>query len=426
MKTVANFFTIFWIIYLPTCIAYNDMPGFSSIDELMTGVLILFTFYVLIVTKKKNLFVNRKPFAEYFVFLCILAFYTVYSLCWGVNVAGGVWLDFIQELRPYSIIFCTWILNPQFSKRQKRIIVGATLITLFALIIYNPENAIDELTGKHVEYYVLGQLAINSAMVFYLFSEPTKRNKIITLAIACVGMAHPKFKYLGELVCLAVFLFVVSKRFNFKSPKTILGAIALVLLLITVTWSRFDKYYVTGLSDEGIARPMSYKTAFGQIIWDYVPFGPGMGSFACNGAWKYYSPLYVKYDLNQIWGLTSGGGFICDAYYPSLAQYGIVGILLFCWFWKRRLTQMNQIKNIRYYKVAFLCFLCLAIEQVADSTFVSGKGMGFCMLIGLSMNVNRNTSIREKVLASRRLVKDKASQEDETPLEDAEKENITT
>ena len=38
MNNIARFFTIYWCIYFPTCIAYNELPGFSSIDELMTGI----------------------------------------------------------------------------------------------------------------------------------------------------------------------------------------------------------------------------------------------------------------------------------------------------------------------------------------------------------------------------------------------------
>lgn len=46
-------------------------------------------------------------------------FYTVYSLLFGANVAGGVWLDLMQEIRPYAIIYCTWILNPRFTKSKR-------------------------------------------------------------------------------------------------------------------------------------------------------------------------------------------------------------------------------------------------------------------------------------------------------------------
>ena len=45
---------------------------------------------------------------------------------------------------------------------------------------------------------------------------------------------------------------------------------------------------------------------------------------------------------------------------------------------------------MRYYRVAMLTFCCLAIEQTADSSWLSGKGMGYCMLIALCLNANRN------------------------------------
>ena len=41
MKGIARFFTLYWMIDVPTCIAYNDLSGFSSIDEVMTGILVI-------------------------------------------------------------------------------------------------------------------------------------------------------------------------------------------------------------------------------------------------------------------------------------------------------------------------------------------------------------------------------------------------
>lgn len=381
MKGISRFFTLYWIIYFPTCIAYNDLPGFSSIDEVMMGILLVYTFL-----KYSNRSINRRPWREFMVCLIVIAFYTLYSLMFGVNVAGGVWLDLLQEIRPYSIIFCTWILNPRFTKKQKKWMLGTMVLTLFSWIAYHPES----IESAHAEFPVLGQLAICTGMSWYLFTEDTKRNRYIALALVLTGMFAPKFKFMGELVCFIAFVFFVKKQLNFKSPKTVFFAVVLVVTVLVVTWTRFDAYYVTGLDNEAMARPMSYKTSL-QILWDYFPLGPGMGSFACNGAWKFYSPLYYEYNLTSIWGLSPEGGFfICDAYYPTLAQFGVVGIFFFCWFWKRRLVAFNQIVDMRYYRVAMITFCCLAIEQTADSSWLSGKGMGFCMLLALCLNVNRN------------------------------------
>lgn len=320
------------------------------------------------------------------VCLSVIAFYTLYSLMFGVNVAGGVWLDLLQEIRPYSIIFCTWILNPRFTKKQKKWMLGTMVLTLFSWIVYHPES----IESANAEFPVLGQLAICTGMSWYLLTEDTKRNRYIALALVLTGMFAPKFKFMGEVVCFIAFIFFVKKKLNFQSTKTILFACILVIVVLAVTWTRFDAYYVSGLSNDNLARPMTYKTSL-VILGDYFPLGSGMGTFACNGAWKYYSPLYYEYHLTDIWGLSPDTGFfICDAYYPTLAQFGIVGVFFFCWFWKRRLVAFNQIVDMRYYRVAMITFCCLAIEQTADSSWLSGKGMGFCMLLALCLNANRN------------------------------------
>lgn len=380
MKGISRFFTLYWIIYFPTCIAYNDLPGFSSIDEIMMGILFVYTFM-----KYSNRSINRYPWREFIVCLSVIAFYTLYSLMFGMNVAGGVWLDLMQEIRPYSIIFCTWILNPRFTKKQKKWMLGTMVLTLFSWIVYHPES----IESTNAEFPVLGQLAICTGMSWYLLTEDTKRNRYIALALVLTGMFAPKFKFMGEVVCFIAFIFFVKKKLNFQSTKTILFACILVIVVLAVTWTRFDAYYVSGLSNDNLARPMTYKTSL-RILLDYFPFGSGMGSFACNGAWKYYSPLYYEYHLDEVWGLGEGGGFICDAYYPTLAQFGVVGVFFFCWFWKRRLVAFNQIVDMRYYRVAMITFCCLAIEQTADSSWLSGKGMGFCMLLALCLNANRN------------------------------------
>lgn len=402
MKGIARFFTLYWIIYFPTCIAYNDLPGFSSVDEAMTVLLFVYTLWMY----NNNCSINRRPWKEFMVCISLIAFYTVYSLLFGANVSGAVWLDLMQEIRPYVIIYCTWILNPRFTKKQKKWMLGTMVLTLFSWIAYHPQT-LD--TQVEAEFPVLGQLAICTGMSWYLFTKETKRNRNIALLLVLTGMLAPKFKFMGEVVCFIGFVYFVKNRLNFKSPKTIIYAVLLVTVILMVTWTRFDAYYVSGLSNDELARPMTYKTSL-RILWDYLPFGSGMGSFACNGAWKFYSPLYCKYNLNGIWGLDESGGFICDAYYPTLAQFGIVGVFFFCWFWKRRLVAFDVIADMRYYRVAMLTFCCLAIEQTADTSWLSGKGMGYCMLIALCLNANRNMmeqrrreEMRKEMMEKRRM-----------------------
>ena len=404
MNFIAQFYTLYWIIYFPTCIAFNDLPGFSSIDEGMTLLLIVFTFFQILKTDT-----NSEPWREYFTFLGILAFYVVYSLIRQVNVPNAVGVELVQQIRPYSIIYCTWILNPQFTTRQKEWMLGTMIITLASWIILHPET-----TQGHAEFPVLGQLAICTGMSYYLFTEETKRNSYIALLLVLTGMLAPKYKFMGEVVCFIAMVFFLKKKLNFRSPKTLILIGTLIAIVIAVVWKRFDDYYFSGWENEALARPMTYKTSL-QILWDYFPLGPGMGTFASWAAGEYYSPLYYKYELDHIWGLQPHFYyFVADAFYPTLSQYGIVGVILFCMFWKRRLSIITNISDMRNYRVAFMAFFCLAIEQTADTSFLSGKGMGYCMLIGLCMNANLNSEKEEE--------EDEEEDEDEDEEDDDEEE----
>lgn len=354
------------------------------VDEIMTVILIGYTF-----TKINTRYVVKRPRKEYYQFLVILTFFTVYGLLFGANVQKAVLRDLVQWIRPFSVIYCTWILNPQFTRRQKMTMLYSMIATMVAWLFYHPTA----LNGVEAEFAVLGQLAMCTGMAWYLLTEPSKRNSYIATALVLSGMLAPKFKYLGEVVCFIYVIYFLQRRLNFKSTKTIMALVLMMAVVLFVTWTKFDAYYISGMAEgaERMARPETYKVAFGKILWEYFPFGSGMGSFGCAAAADYYSPLYYKYKMDDIWGLTPGNPmFLADAFYPTLAQLGVVGIFFFCAFWKRRLKEMNRIEDMRYYKVAWITFFCLAIEQTADSSFLSGKGMGYCMLIALCLNADFN------------------------------------
>lgn len=387
MKAISTFFTIFWIIYFPTCIAFDTLPGFSSVDEVMTVILMTYTLM-----QSGNRATNKRPWQEYFTFLGILAFYIVYSLIRRVNVPESVWLDLVQQIRPYSVLYCTWILNPRFSKSQQKWMLAAMLATLAAYLIIQPQGYANGQLSRSAQ---LGQLAITTAMTWYLFTEPTRRNFIIILAILATPIVAIKYKYIGEAVAFIALLLFLKKPINLLSSKAMAYAAVLGVVVTIATWERVDAYYGSGWDNKELARPMNYKTAL-LILRDYFPFGPGMGTFATLGAWLHYSPLYPKYGLDKIWGLDAGGGFITDAFYPSLAQFGVVGVGLFIAFWKRRLADLSRIADLRYFRVGLMAFLCLAIESTADSSYLSGKGMGFFMLLGLALNhMSPASSIRK-------------------------------
>ena len=371
---INKFYTLFWILYFPLCIAFYEDINFDYIDEMLTLILILFGM------TRSGRNVNKAATKEVKVYLIIMSFYVVYSLWMAVNVKASVWLDLQQQIRPYAVFYTTWYIRPQFTRKQKKLMLGVMLATF---IIYMATHYTQVFKGA--EFPVMGQLAICTGMTYYIFTEASKRNIYISLLIVTAGLLSGKFKYFGEYVTFIAIIFFVKNKVKLTSTSAILRVALLATVVIFFTWTRFDIYYVSGMNNKELARPMTYKTSL-RILGDYFPFGSGLGTFATNAAWKYYSPLYPKYQLDRIWGLDKGGGFIADAFYPTLAEFGIIGILLFCIFWKRRLSDIGKIPNLKYYKVALMCFFCLALESTADTSYLSGKGMGYFMLLAICIS----------------------------------------
>ncbi len=381
---INTFITLFWILYFPLCIAFYEYVN-DYVDEVMTLVLVLFTLM-----KMGSRHINRKPIKEAGWCVAILTGYLIYSLILQVNVPMASIIDYQQQVRPYAVFFCTMILAPMFTRKQKWWMLTSVLLTFVSYIIFKFNTLGEE---ENVTY---GALAMSSALAYYFLTKQSAKNRNIAICIALVGILSGKFKYFGECTAFITILLLLHKRLNFKSIKLFFQVGVLGVLVLFFAWERFEKYFITGLDNKQLARPMIYKTT-PKILRDYFPFGPGLATFGTSAsAKKYYSKLYYDYKLDQIWGMSPNdrGAFNADSFYPSLAQFGVVGIFFFLWFWKRRLKEINTIQDVRYYKVALSAMMCLAIESVADTSYLSGRGMAYFMIMGIALNSNRYLCVK--------------------------------
>lgn len=387
MKGIAKFYTWFWIIYFPVCIAFTNVANFDWSDEILTVALLGYAFM-----KQRFLVKDKGRTTEINIYIGLMIFYLVYSLLIQVTTFRGVYLDLLQQLRPYAVFYLTWMMAPDFSSKQKKRIKWVMLFSFFGyLILFKIKPSVVTPYGGG-ESAALGQIALCCAMVYYLFSKQTKRNRNIAILIMLLGLISGKSKYFGECVVFITLMMFVKSKINFTSVSTLLKVAALGCVVIFFTWTKFNAYYVAGFQDDAqeMARPLTYETGMEIMFKDYIPFGSGLGSFGTAAAAKEYSPLYYDYKLDMVWGLTPENPmFLADAFYPTLAEYGIVGLFFFLWFWKRRLWECNKIPNIVYYRMALMAILALALESTADSSYLSGKGMGYFMVLALCLNSGR-------------------------------------
>lgn len=386
---VSTFYTLFWILYFPLCIAFYDtISALQYSDEFLTLFLILYT--AVKIRNKGNRYIKK----EIGVYISLMVFYVLYSLTMAVNVSDSVWLDLQQQVRPYAVFYCTWLLKPQFTTRQKNLILGVMLLAFMFYVAAFKLMPSLVTPYEGTESAALGQLALICAMTYYCFKPQTKRNLYICIFIMALGLIGGKSKFFGEMVVFVALFYFLKGRIKLGSFKTIMQFAVITAVVLFFTWTKFSAYYVEGFADdaEKMARPESYKTAMTIIFEDYIPFGSGLGTFATNAAAEYYSPLYYKYHLNYIWGLDPENPmFLADAFYPTLAEFGIVGILFFIIFWKRRLLAVMKLPDDKYYKVGLMCILALALESTADTSYLSGKGMGYFMLLAMCLGTVRNS-----------------------------------
>ena len=384
MRGISNFYTWFWIIYFPVCIAFTYVVNFDWSDEILTVALLGYAFM-----KQRFLVKDKGRKTEINIYIGLMIFYLAYSFFIKITTPRGILFDFMQQLRPYAVFYLTWMMAPDFTPKQKKRIKWVMLLSFFGYLIafkFKPSLVTPYGSGESA---ALGQIALCCAMIYYLFSKQTKRNRNIAILIMLLGLISGKSKYFGECVVFIALVIFVKSKINFTSVSTLLKVAALGSVVIFFTWTKFNAYYVEGFQEEAeaMARPATYETGIKIMFKDYIPFGSGFGSFGTAAAAKEYSPLYYKYQLNTIWGLNPENPmFLADAFYPTLAEFGLVGLFFFLWFWKRRLWEANKIHNLIYYRMALMCILALALESTADSSYLSGKGMGYFMILALCLN----------------------------------------
>lgn len=387
MKGIARFYTLFWVVYFPVCIAFTNVVKFDFSDELLCILLLLYA-----ITKKRFIAKEKKKTGEIKIYIAIMLFYVVYSFVIDITTPQGIWLDILQQIRPYTVFYLTWMLAPQFTETQKKLIVRVMLASFLGYLFFFRTNpyVVSPFGGE--ESAALGQIALCCGMIYFLFTEHTKRNRNIAIFLMLLGLASGKSKYIGECIAFIALVVYVDKKIRFDNMATYLKVGLLGTVIIFFTWTKFNAYYVEGFQEdaERMARPETYKTGL-LIMKDYFPFGSGLGTFACAAAAKEYSPLYYKYQMDNIWGLTPENPmFLADTFYPIVySQFGFFGALMFLWFWKRRLQEANRIIDPNYYKMALMCILALALENTADSSYLSGKGMGYFMILAVCLNSNK-------------------------------------
>ncbi len=361
---------------------------------------------------------NRwRQYSLFWVIIGVMAFYVIYSMTQvHFNTKGAILRDFIIEMKPYLAFASILAIAPKFTLSEKRILRWIALAnTAICFLIAFGGATLVEIVVFHPAYQ--GAIIFLSSMVFLYVSldekgEISRNTLYLVTAMVLSGIVCTRSKYYGECVLTLFFFYIykpgIIRHLNMKYAIVI---VSLIVIIIAVSYQKIDYYFLSSVEGSvsfdpddlsGFARPVLYATGI-LIMVDYFPFGTGLASFASFPSAKPYSGVYGEYGIDQVFGLSEAmPNFICDAYYPLLAQFGVAGVVLFVLFWGYCCKYLRYIirldpKRFKYPFIIGSLLICFVlIESIAGTAFAQGTGVIAMMLLGIICHNSRTLMVQKK------------------------------
>ena len=278
-------------------------------------------------------------------------------------------------------------------KHGKRVFFHVKLITwlflvlMFLDLIFDLFPAFDTRYGFESNMLFFGHpiSLISSCMVLILICLAVKdsvRNCFFYIGLLSVIMCttlRSKAAAGAITVLLLYFIIIIRKRkLTFKT------FFLLAPIVVLVGWSQIE-YYFFELGAES-ARYQLLVNSF-RIANDHFPFGAGFGTYGSHYSSEFYSPIYYKYGLNLVWGLSEHfGNFICDSFWPMiLGQSGYIGTVFYIGAISVLCKKLGKLRthNRFYYVSGLTAMAYMVIDSMTSTAFVHPLAMPIAMWIGI-------------------------------------------
>ena len=367
---------------------------------------------------------NFRKYKGFLWLVAILTAYGIYSLYLPYNKPEYILVDWLIQIKSFACFLILFAINPQFTERDKhwiKNICAFNMIVLCAALCCGWD--VTMLLVFHPAY--AGTIIFTSAC-FYVYVSideegrvPRKviRNVVMALVVGCLCL---KAKYFGMMVLVAYFIFLYKPGVmrNF-SPVHLFTILIICSGVLAVSWNKINYYYIQGEAESfdpeaiySYARPVMFMTG-GLILVDHFPFGTGLASFgtAASQPGFNYSNVYYEYGIDKVHGINpnSEESFICDAFFPELAQFGVVGLILFIVFWVWAYSFLRPMARyyIKQYRPQFIIGSCIIIflllESTAATTIVHTVGLECLSLLGIICATGRTLKNRHTIEESKEL-----------------------
>ena len=167
-----------------------------------------------------------------------------------------------------------------------------------------------------------------AAVCIYLFaflmllSDSIKKNIIQYIILIFILISTLRLKAISTaivVIIMAIYVLITKKKLN------IAKIFIIAIFAIIIAFDQVNYYYIE--LDGSARKQLTNKSV--EILKDYFPVGTGFGTYASYMSTKNYSPVYYKYNLNNIYGLEKDHAiFVSDTFWPMiLGQFGFLGLI---------------------------------------------------------------------------------------------------
>lgn len=390
-KFIDNTFYYLFVFTLIFGVVFYDALGFNFVDELCAIALCgLYAYYVF---HTPNWSVNKL----FMITLGVFLFYLVYSFAIKCNTKAAILSDFIIQLKPYLAFFTVYAFKPVLNQQMKKNIQLLAIVFSFYLLVIGLISlfSMEVLHALLFHQSRLATAATIMALLYLYCSDYTLKDKLVFLLLLAVGLLSGRSKMYGFFVLAAFLVFYINNRFRLKlNIKNIVIFVIVAIAITFVIWDKLYFYFVQGgLGDARNAQDYYARAALYyfsvDVFRDYFPFGSGFATYATYTSGEYYSHIYNDLGMDILFGLTKKNpSFISDTYYPALAQFGVVGVILFFTFWI--VITLKAVKrfvkgDVKNFTITILIVLFFLIECTTDATITHNRGLFMMMLMALTL-----------------------------------------
>ncbi|MBY6018276.1 hypothetical protein KUW04_10870 [Halomonas denitrificans] len=343
----------------------------------------------------------RKVTYYFLMFLTVSGISTILSTV-GRGITPIV-LDLATTLKPYLFFVCLFgVSKVCFIKLKEYLIKSWCLLipVIFLSGITNPFTQVfpsfDERLGVPAFHFILdnpgwyGNVIICILAVFFSAKYQWRFAYIVMLIVS--GYLSLRGKTLVAISSLIIMTCAV--KFNFYErychikrkylaeyrPKK--SHVIFALLILTSLGLPQALHYFGG----EVLTPRSVLLITSvDIANENFPLGSGLSTFGSPSAKIFYSPLYIEYGFNEIYGLNEHEPkFLNDNFWPTIiAQSGYLGFILYSLFFMSMMSESVKLCSSNKKKMisAMFVVVSLLLSTLGSAIFTSSLGMLHLMSI---------------------------------------------